>query len=135
MARRWLLLLGSNLADDACLREASAVLSAIGEVDALTPIRRFPSDDGSPGEYYNLLVSLAADADREDIGERLKQLESALGRRRGHSQEVAIDIDILASASASDSPWQADVHAVAKGEFARRSVRALLDETGIRGLA
>ncbi len=133
MARRWLLLLGSNLADDACLREASAVLSAIGDVDALTPIRRFPCDDGSPGEYHNLLVALAVDAGREDIGERLKQLEAALGRRRGDSGEVAIDIDILASAG--EGAWQADAHALAKGEFARGSVRALLDETGIRGLA
>ena len=129
MTNRWLLLLGSNLADDARLREASSVLSAIGEIDALTPVRRFPCDNGAPGEYYNLLVALCADIERERFGQRLKQLEAALGRRRDASPEVAIDIDILASAA--DGGWHADARATAKGEFTRASVRALLDEAGI----
>jgi 7,8-dihydro-6-hydroxymethylpterin-pyrophosphokinase len=130
MARRWLLLLGSSRDDDACVREALAKLSALGPLCALTPIRRFPSDEGVPRQYHNVLAALFCALDRDWLVDRLKQVEYALGRRAGDTSDVAIDIDLLASAD-DGVRWHADPHAVDKSEFARASVTALLDEARI----
>jgi 7,8-dihydro-6-hydroxymethylpterin-pyrophosphokinase len=126
---RWLLLLGSNLDTDVRVRSALARLAARGTATLLTPIRRFTSDNGDPRRYYNALVDWCA----ADGGGRMPafahRLEHELGRQRDMSEEVAIDIDLLASFV--DGQWHADAHALDKRAFARASVVALLREAGI----
>ncbi|PWK83880.1 2-amino-4-hydroxy-6-hydroxymethyldihydropteridine diphosphokinase [Fulvimonas soli] len=126
--RRWLLLLGSSLPDDARVRAALDRLAELGAAAPLTPIRRFPSHSGG-GEYYNALARLDAALGRAALRERLRALEAALGRRRDVPGEVAIDVDILAGLDGTR--WRADPHARAKGEFGRAPVQALLRQAGI----
>jgi 2-amino-4-hydroxy-6-hydroxymethyldihydropteridine diphosphokinase len=128
-ARRWLLLLGSNLPHDGCVSAALARLAQLGTTVALTPIRRFPPHDGGRGDYFNALATLASELDAAALAERLKELEAALGRRRDLPGQVAIDLDILAGED--DGRWRATGHAVAKREFDKPAVAALLREAGI----
>lgn len=128
VARRWLLMLGSNLSDDALVHEALRRLQAIGATAALTPVRRFPSHDGRPVDYANALAELSFDDGRAALDASLKRLERALGRDRAACGQVAIDIDILAWRE--EDGWRADEHAQAKGEFERPPVQALLRESG-----
>lgn len=126
---RWLLSLGSNLADDGRVRAALARLPGLGTCHVLTTIRRFPAHHGH-GAYFSALVSLAVDADRALLDTRLKALEAELGRQRGRADHaVAIDIDILARDDGHG--WQTDAHARGKGEFHEPDVLALLTEAGI----
>ena len=129
MARRWLLLLGSNLASAACLREALDRLAALGEVDVLTAIRQLPANNGRGRDYHNVLVvlGLESDIDAAKLAPQLKRIESGLGRRPG--EEVAIDIDILAAAEGAR--WRVDAHALAKREFEHAPATTLLAEAGI----
>lgn len=129
-SRRWLLLLGSNLEHDAVVREALHRLSDIGPVEKLTGIRRFEAYGSSPGSYYNVLVQLHAAAGRHDVMTGIKALERALGRNPATAGRVDIDIDVLACVG-DDGQWVADPHAVAKQEFTRAPVIALLREAGI----
>ena len=128
MAARWLLLLGSNLPDESCVRTALLALIKLGAPRACTPIRRMRSYDGK-GEYFNALAELSCDMQRAELDAALKQLETGLGRRRDASADVAIDIDILARHDGVR--WHADAHAVAKGEFAHGAVQDLLQQAGI----
>ena len=64
MDRRWLLLLGSNLARDRCVHAGLRRLALLGEVTARTPVRRFPAHDGAGADYHNALAVLACDRDR-----------------------------------------------------------------------
>ena len=129
MARRWLLLLGSNLVSDASLREALVRLAALGEVTALTGIRQLPANNGGGRDYHNTLVVLAVDRDMQPdaLASQLKRIESGLGRHPG--DEVAIDIDILAMAEGAR--WKVDAHALAKREFEHAPATTLLAEAGI----
>lgn len=128
MTGRWLLLLGSNLAGDARVRAALQQLAEIGGITVLTPILRFPSDDDSAGDYFNVLAEFAFEGDRLLLMNRLKRLEAALGRRHDGDGCVAIDIDVLATHDGQC--WRADAHAQAKGEFRRTPVRSLLQLGG-----
>lgn len=128
VARRWLLMLGSNLPDDARIHEALRRLQEIGATAALTPVHRFPSHDGRPGDYANALAELTFDGGRGALDAALKRLERALGRDRAARGQVAIDIDILAWRE--QGRWRADEHAWAKGEFERPAVQVLLRESG-----
>jgi 7,8-dihydro-6-hydroxymethylpterin-pyrophosphokinase len=129
MARRWLLLLGSNLGTDACMRAALEQLAARGPTALLTPIQRFPSDDGSAAEYFNALVAWQVAGDHAGALRQLKRMEQALGRGSDGPMQVTIDIDLLAEQI--DGHWQADPHALEKHEFDRAMVLALLQQAGV----
>lgn len=129
-SRCWLLLLGSNLESDALMREALQCLAGIGPVEQLTPIRRFQAYGDGHGPYYNVLAQWRGDDERSAAFSRLKALERELGRDPTDAKRVDIDIDVLGSAVA-DSGWIADPHALAKNEFTREPVLALLREAGI----
>lgn len=126
---RSLLLLGSNLDSDASMQAALAQLAGHGTATLLTPIRRFPSDDGSRREYYNALVAWCHAGENAQMLACIRQMEQALGRDRGNPDEVAIDIDVLARFV--DGRWLACPHALEKGEFRRTLVNALLREAGV----
>lgn len=129
-AHRWLLLLGSNLEDDALVREALQRLAGIGPVEQLTAIRRFQAYGDGHGPYFNVLAQWCTDDERTAALSRLKMLERDLGRDPADANRVDIDIDMLGFADA-DGGWIADPHAVDKGEFTREPVLALLHEAGI----
>lgn len=129
-ARRWLLLLGSNLEDDAVVREALLRLNESGPVARLTDVRRFPAYGNSRGPYYNVLAQWRVDVERDEVLARIKALEQALGRDPATAARVDIDIDVLAYAD-GDAGWTADPHAIAKQEFTHAPVLALLHEAGI----
>lgn len=128
MSTRWLLLLGSNLDDEARLRQALSALARLGVSHVLGAVRRLPAYDGA-GEYHNALAELAFEGDRGALDGALKRLEVELGRRRDVPGEVAIDIDILACHDGA--AWRADPHARAKGEFDHDPARVLLQQAGI----
>lgn len=123
MPLRALLLLGSTLADDGRVREALAALGEMGAVRLLAPIRHGPGSRDPQRHYFNALAEFGFAGERATLVAALKALESRLGRRRDGG-EVAIDIDLLALHV--DERWQADAHALAKGEFAQAHTRALL---------
>lgn len=128
MSRRWLLVLGSNLADDARVHQALLAIGALGEVERLTPVVLTPARRGQ-GHYHNALVALASDASSAVLRQALKRIETALGRVRDGGGVVAIDIDPLAFNDGQG--WQPDAHAVGKGEFERAPVPQLLVQAGI----
>lgn len=128
MARRWLLMLGSNLASDVRMREALAQLAASGAITLLTPIQCFPSDDGSDAEYFNALVTWQCDVDLATAVAQLKRIEMALGRRHDTAR-VTIDIDLLAECV--DEEWQASAHALEKNEFGHATAVELLRQAGV----
>lgn len=128
MSRRWLLVLGSNLAEDACLRRAMVALEALGEVAQLTPVLLTPARRGD-GHYHNALVTLASPLPGAALGSALKRIEAELGRVRDGSGVVAIDIDPLAVDEGRG--WRPDAHALAKGELLRAPVPQLLAQAGI----
>lgn len=128
MSQRWLLLLGSNRADPGQLHAGLAALAGLGRVRALGPPLRNPDRNGGP-DYFNQLALLDCALDYERLKPRLADIERALGRGRGASGEVALDIDPVAI-SVNDR-WQADARALAKGEFARPPLPELLDAAGI----
>lgn len=128
-ARRYLLLLGSNLAQPERVERALTALAALGELTPLTAIERTPARNHPDRYYYNVLAQLDADADRDTLNARLKQIESDLGRVRDASGVVAIDIDLLATFDAG--AWQADPHAIAKREFSQSPACELLREAEI----
>lgn len=129
-AARWLLLLGSSRTTDALLREAVQRLGRNGAARLLTPIRRFPADDGSGLAFYNALAEWTLADASLDARARIRDIESALGRDRNRAGEVAIDIDLLARFA--DGQWRAHAHALDKHEFARALVRGLLQEAGVK---
>ncbi|MEO8809129.1 MAG: 2-amino-4-hydroxy-6-hydroxymethyldihydropteridine diphosphokinase, partial [Rhodanobacter sp.] len=108
---RWLLLLGSNLAQDQHLRDALERLETLGVASALTPVRQFPAQDGCGGAYFNALAELECDGSRDVLSRQLKQLEQELGRNPEDDGVVAIDIDILAREE--QGRWLPDAHALA----------------------
>jgi 7,8-dihydro-6-hydroxymethylpterin-pyrophosphokinase len=129
-AVRWLLLLGSSRAADTLLHEALHQLGELhGAARLLTPIRRFPADDGSDLAFYNALAEWTPADDRLDAQARIRQIEAALGRDRSRDDEVAIDIDVLARFT--HGQWRAHPHALDKHEFARPLVRGLLQQAGV----
>lgn len=128
-AVRWLLLLGSSRTTDTLLHEAVQQLGQDGAVRLLTPIRRFPADDGSDLAFYNALAEWAPADDSLDAQARIRDIESALGRDRSRDDEVAIDIDLLARFT--HGQWRAHAHALDKQEFARALVRGLLQQAGV----
>jgi len=125
----WLLLLGSSRDDDGPMRAALAQLERCGSARWLTPIRRFPADDGSGLLFHNALAAWQAACGETEAYAEIRRIETALGRDRGRRDEVAIDIDLLARLSGGQ--WQAHAHARDKREFARLLVRALLLQAGI----
>lgn len=130
---RWLLLLGSSLPTDAGVQRALVRLRALGSVRALTPVRRCPSYDGTPDRwYFNALAELDSALDHAALHARLRAIEAALGRRRDVPGEVAIDLDILARQV--DGSWQADAHALAKGDLDHPITQTLLQLAGIAGI-
>lgn len=123
---RWLLLLGSSRAEDASLR---AALQRLGATTLLTPVQRFPADDGSARQFYNALAEWrVTDADGS-AREQIRQVELALGRDRTRVDEVAIDIDLLAQWVGGQ--WCAHAHALDKHEFERALVLGLLRQAGV----
>lgn len=128
MTRRYLLLLGSDHDDDGLLQAALKQLGGIGELTLRTAVQRLPSDTDDGRLFFNTLVSLACDLRADPLVARLKRIEQALGRS-DDPQDVAIDIDLLAEHAGNG--WQADAHAVAKGEFDRPAVRGLLGDANI----
>ena len=130
---RWLLLLGSSLPTDACVQRALVRLGELGTVRAATPVRRCPSYAGEPGRwYFNALAELDSALDHVALHARLRTIEADLGRRRDVPAEVAIDLDILASHV--DGDWQADAHALAKGDLDHPITQTLLQLAGIAGI-
>lgn len=126
---RWLLLLGSSRTDDTLMRDALTRLGECGTVTLLTPIRRFAADDGSAREFYNALVAWAVTDTSVGAQAQIRQIELVLGRDRTRSDEVAIDIDLLACFV--NGQWRAHAHAVDKHEFDRALVRGLLHHAAI----
>jgi 2-amino-4-hydroxy-6-hydroxymethyldihydropteridine diphosphokinase len=126
---RWLLLLGSNLAEPERVQQALGRLAALGEVERLTPIERMPARGDPSRFYHNALAALACDLDRATLRARLGRVEADLGRVRDGSGEVAIDIDLLARQE--NGRWQADPHAFEKNEFTQTPARELLAAAGI----
>ncbi len=126
---RWLLLMGSSCADDALMREASTQLGARGSASWLTPMRRFAADDGSARQFYNALLTWEVVDSSDGAQAQIRQIELALGRDRTRSDEVVIDIDLLACFI--DGQWRARAHAQDKGEFDRALVRGLLRQAGV----
>ncbi len=127
--RRYLLLLGSNLATAARLREALTALATLGKVATLTPVTPTPARHDPTRHYFNALVRCDCTHDRDAFIAHLKQLEAELGRVRGAGGDVAIDIDLLATCV--DGHWRADPHALAKHEFTQSPARELLQQSGI----
>lgn len=128
-AARWLLLLGSSRDDDGPMREALEQLDRCGTARWLTPVRRFPADDGSGLAFHNALATWQPACGETEAHAEIRRIEAALGRDRGRRDEVAIDIDLLARLSGRQ--WQAHAHARDKREFARPLVRMLLLQAGI----
>ena len=127
--RRWLLLLGSNLADPERMHQAFARLAALGPVTALTAVERTPARGDSSHFYYNALATLDCELHRDALRIRLKQIETELGRVRDGSGEVAIDIDLLARQE--NGRWLADPHAIEKEEFTHTPARELITAANI----
>lgn len=127
--RRWLLLLGSNLAGSERVRQALETLVVLGHVTSLTPIERMPARGDASRFYYNALATLDCDLDREVLGAQLKRIEIELGRVRDESGEVAIDIDLLAMQA--NGSWLAEPHALEKREFTQTPARDMLKAAGI----
>jgi 7,8-dihydro-6-hydroxymethylpterin-pyrophosphokinase len=93
-------------------------------------VRHCPSYAGESGRwYFNALAELVTVLDRAPLHARLRAIEAQLGRRRDVPGEVAIDIDLLAS-DAGDG-WQADRHALAKGDLDHPVTQALLQLAGV----
>jgi 2-amino-4-hydroxy-6-hydroxymethyldihydropteridine diphosphokinase len=128
-AQRYLLLLGSNLPGPERLQQASAALTRLGATRPLTRVTRTSARHDPSKHYCDVLVRCDGTDDRDALLARLKQLETALGRVRDASGEVAIDIDLLATCV--DDAWQADPHALAKREFTQSPARELLADAGI----
>lgn len=128
-ARRYLLLLGSNLATPERVDAALAALAMLGTPVALTAITRTPARHHPERHYFNALAQLDCALDRDALVAHLKTLEADLGRVRDGSGVVAIDIDLLAALM--DGAWHADPHAVAKREFSQSPAREMLANTGI----
>ena len=128
-AHRWLLLLGSNLAEPDRIRQALETLDALGHVESLTPIKRIPARGDLTRFYYNALAALDCELDRDALRAQLKRIELELGRVRDGSGEVAIDIDLLATHA--NGRWLADPHALEKNEFAQTPARELIEATAI----
>jgi len=128
-ARRWLLLLGSNLAAPERIRQALEKLVALGSVESLTPIERIPARGDPTRFYHNALATLDCELDRDALRARLKRMELELGRVRDGSGEVAIDIDLLAVHA--NGRWLADPRALEKNEFAQTPARELVATAGI----
>lgn len=127
--RRWLLLLGSNLAGPERVHQALEHLKVLGKARLLTPIERMPAR-GEPSRFYcNALAMLDCDLDRDAARARIERIETGLGRVRDGGGEVAIDIDLLAIQK--DGCWIADPHAVEKGEFTRTPAQELIAAAGI----
>lgn len=127
--RRWLLLLGSNLAGSERVRQALETLVVLGHVTSLTPIERMPARGDASRFYYNALATLDCDLDREVLRAQLKRIEIELGRVRDESGEVAIDIDLLAMQA--NGSWLAEPHALEKREFTQTPARDMLKAAGI----
>jgi 2-amino-4-hydroxy-6-hydroxymethyldihydropteridine diphosphokinase len=127
--RRWLLLLGSNLAGPERMQQAFERLAALGPVAALTAIERMPARGDASRFYHNALATLDCDLDRDVLRTQLKQIEIELGRVRDESGEVAIDIDLLARQE--NGRWLADPHAMEKREFTHTPARDMLEMAGI----
>lgn len=130
VARRHLLLLGSNLDHDLRLRQALAALAALGHLERPAPMLHLPPQAGHGRWYFNTLVVLECALDDAALERAVHGIEDALGRSRDGGSEVAIDIDRLAVAD-TDGAWRADPHAVAKGELGRRPASDLLARSGI----
>ncbi len=128
-ALRLLLLLGSSRADDSLMGDALTQLGARGSATWLTPVQRFAADDGSARQFYNALAIWEVADGAAGAGERIRQLELALGRDRTRTDDVAIDIDVLACFV--DGQWRAHAHALDKHEFDRELVRGLLRQAGV----
>jgi len=128
-SRRWLLLLGSNLAGPERIRQALEMLDALGHVESLTPIERIPARGDPTRFYYNALAALDCELDRDALRAQLKRIELELGRVRDGSGEVAVDVDLLAMHA--NGRWLADPHALEKNEFAQTPARELVATAGI----
>lgn len=129
MARRWLLLLGSNLPEDDALRTAQERLGTLGAVQMLTPIEHLRPASGTGPRYFNALLVVDSTLSRDELRDTLRRIESELGRDRSDPARVAIDIDLLGWQH--NNLWRADEHALAKGEPTHWPTMHLLKLAGL----
>ncbi|MGY0633647.1 2-amino-4-hydroxy-6-hydroxymethyldihydropteridine diphosphokinase [Luteimonas sp. A478] len=129
MSRAWLLVLGSDDAGGAPIAAALEALAKLGQVEPLTGPRRSPDAEGADRWFTNRLVRLDSALAREELVEQVQRIERDIGRSE-HSDEVPIDIDLLAHEANGDA-WRLDSYAADKGEQRRAHVMALLEEAGI----
>lgn len=111
------------------MRAAIVELGERGSANWLTPIERFAADDGSARQFYNALAAWDVTDTHAGAQAQVRQIELALGRDRTRSDEVAIDIDLLACWV--DGAWVAHAHAQDKREFDRALVQRLLRQAGV----
>lgn len=121
-------MLGSNLPDDGRVHEALRMLAAMGTVHALGPVCQLQPRDGRGARYHNVLATLDATMEEDELRHALRQMERGLGRRRG-TVEVAIDIDLLAVEIGG--LWRAARHATLKGEIGSWPASQLLQDAGL----
>ena len=129
MSTAWLLVLGSDAADSAPIEATLAALAGLGRVQPLTPLRRTRDDSGAARWFGNRLVRLDSALARDDLRQRLRAVERAIGRSE-QREDVPIDIDLL-GCDPDGAGWQLDPHAAGKREHRRPHVAALLREAGV----
>lgn len=128
--RRWLLMLGSNLADDRRVHAALAALAQLGPVRRHGTVAHLPPRSGKGAWYYNVLAVLDSPLDASALRTELGAIEARLGRVRNGAAPVAIDIDVLAGER--DGAWIADPHALEKREFEDGPAPQLLQACGLQ---
>lgn len=101
MAELAFILLGSNQRPEENLPAAVRGLSDLGCVRCVSRVFQSPPANGDGPDYLNAAVMLETDLTFAELRERLKALETRLGRVRGRAAEVAIDLDLCMAASGS----------------------------------
>ncbi|MEX1032080.1 MAG: 2-amino-4-hydroxy-6-hydroxymethyldihydropteridine diphosphokinase [Cellvibrionaceae bacterium] len=62
---------------------------------SISPVYESEAIDGTGDNYYNLVVGLDTDLSVSEIHHYLRRVEEALGRERGKSGAITIDLDLL----------------------------------------
>ncbi|MFT4198807.1 MAG: 2-amino-4-hydroxy-6-hydroxymethyldihydropteridine diphosphokinase [Pseudoxanthomonas sp.] len=92
-AHRYVLLLGSSVAEE-LLRRAVEALAGAGAVEAVSDVVHGPSVVAGDGRhFFNMAVRLRSALDRAALLPTIKRIERELGRAPGAAQ-CAIDIDL-----------------------------------------
>lgn len=126
---RWLLLLGSNLADDQRVRAALDALGELGRCETLGPIRRLPPSGGGDAWYYNVVATLDHPGGAP-LHAALHDLQARLGRDPASLDRIDIDIDLVARCS-DDGHWIMDAHAASKPDMHDGPIAGLFDAVGV----